>query len=460
MSTDRKTLRRFRMVALLAVLALCLAPLTALASHPDGPIRPDNTLPPVVKRDASVSTGYTVTFRYRNAAATRVQIKGEWYFERPSALPNLASQPGNPVQTPAILPTDWQPGDVPIASPNSTNPNWPVVDMTKNAQGIWTYTTPLPAGVFTYGFFVNCADPAQAGCTQQYDPSNPPWSVKVGVVTSPVLTSQVYVPADPRVAGMDFSWQMPTTGTPGALTHVTYPSAGHVTPANENYLVVYTPPNYDPNRAKPYPTLWLNHGGGENEMGWSTQGALQNIMDNLINSGEIQPMLVVNPNAMGYPGSVDNAAYRADLITNAIPYIEAHYNVSHAAADRAYSGLSMGGLLTNQFMLYNPETFGYYGMMSAGFPPANDVLTPAQAAALKGKGIYVGAGWQDVIFADGFTVGGVQRHTGPQREVGVLVAAGLPVVPDFVNGGHNWYVWRILLKDFVTRVAFWPAVAR
>jgi enterochelin esterase-like enzyme len=40
-----------------------------------------------------------------------------------------------------------------------------------------------------------------------------------------------------------------------------------------------------------------------------------------------------------------------------------------------------------------------------------------------------------------------------------LVNAGLPVTPDFINGGHEWYVWRILLKDFLTRVAFFPAVA-
>jgi hypothetical protein len=36
-----------------------------------------------------------------------------------------------------------------------------------------------------------------------------------------------------------------------------------------------------------------------------------------------------------------------------------------------------------------------------------------QAAALKGKSIFVGYGWQDVIFADGFGIGGVKFHTGP-----------------------------------------------
>jgi hypothetical protein len=33
--------------------------------------------------------------------------------------------------------------------------------------------------------------------------------------------------------------------------------------------------------------------GGENQMGWSPQGTLGNIMDTLINTGQIQPIVVV-----------------------------------------------------------------------------------------------------------------------------------------------------------------------
>jgi hypothetical protein len=47
-------------------------------------------------------------------------------------------------------------------------------------------------------------------------------------------------------------------------------------------------------------------------------------------------------------------------------------------------------------------------------------------------------------------------HTGPAREVSTFAKAGIPVATNFVNGGHEWYVWRILLKDFLTRVAFLP----
>jgi hypothetical protein len=52
----------------------------------------------------------------------------------------------------------------------------------------------------------------------------------------------------------------------------------------------------------------------------------------------------------------------------------------------------MGGMLTNSFIIKHPEVFQYSG-----------ILTPEQAAALKGKSIWIGGGWQDTIHYQGFT---------------------------------------------------------
>src|SRR5207244_2762897 len=120
---------------------------------------------------------------------------------------------------------------------------------------------PLPSGVFSYGFYVDCNDATQATCTEVPDPENPAWNVHDGKVDgTAVAMSQIYVPSDPDFHTQNLSWQGPASGAHGTLAAVTYPSPGHVTPAGQNYLVVYTPPNYDPNRAKPYPTLYLSHG--------------------------------------------------------------------------------------------------------------------------------------------------------------------------------------------------------
>jgi len=412
----------------------------------------------VVKHTGKGPTGYEVTFRYRDRDAKRVQIKGEWSFARPSELPQLSSTPGNMVQGQGLLPSAWKPGDFPLQSPNSTDPNFPVIDMTKGKNGEWTYTTPLPSGAFNYGFFIDCKSNDGSGCSEVPDPNNPTWALEQGITkTSYIPVSQVYVPSDPKFHTVDYSWQAPADAQ-GKLRHVAYSSPGHLTPVNENYAVVYTPPGYDAKRAKAYPTLYLSHGGGENEMGWTAQGQAQNILDNLIITGEIQPMVVVMPNNNGYAASTNSGAYRDDLKSNLIPWVEKNYNVSTSAKNRAFSGLSGGGSLTNYWMLYDTAEFGYYGVMSVGFPPGT-VLTEEQITALKKTNIFFGSGWQDSIFADGFTLGGVQRHTGPAREVRTLTDAGLPVHVDFINGAHNWYTWRILLRDFLTRTAFWPSPA-
>lgn len=431
-----------------------VGPLAAIATARTGSDKPAaSAQSPQVVHTGTAPTGYTVTFRYANASAKKVQIRGDWSFERPSELSQIAATPDHPIiEGSGLLPAQWRPGDVPLQHPNSTGPNFPIAEMTKGNDGVWTYTTPLPSGVFTYSFLVDCDGSESSRCKPLADPANLPWTQKKGITdSSEVRDSQVFVPSDSSFGTIDYSWQGPAKAQ-GKLAHESYASPGHVTPKDQNYLVIYTPPGYDPNRPRPYPTLYLSHGGGGNELGWSTQGAVADILDNLIDTGQIQPLVVVMPNGSGYADSTFNEAYDRDLIDRMIPFVEQRYHVSASAHDRAFSGLSMGGMLTNSFLIKHPEIFQYYGVMSAGLPPQNTELTPEQAAALKGKSVWLGGGWQDVIFAVGFNT----THTGPAREVSTLARAGVPVTTDFIHGGHEWYVWRILLKDFLTRVAFLP----
>ena len=62
---------------------------------------------------------------------------------------------------------------------------------------------------------------------------------------------------------------------------------------------VYTPPDYDANLTKRYPVLYLQHGAGEDETGWSVQGRMNFILDNLIAEGKATPMIVVTDNGGG-----------------------------------------------------------------------------------------------------------------------------------------------------------------
>ncbi len=63
----------------------------------------------------------------------------------------------------------------------------------------------------------------------------------------------------------------------------------------ERHINVYVPAEYETNPGKKYPVLYLVHGWGEDENGWSNQGHMANIMDGLIESGKAVPMIVVMP---------------------------------------------------------------------------------------------------------------------------------------------------------------------
>ena len=57
--------------------------------------------------------------------------------------------------------------------------------------------------------------------------------------------------------------------------------------------MVYTPPDYDRDSRARYPVLYLQHGAGENETGWTRQGRANFILDNLIARKQAVPMIVV-----------------------------------------------------------------------------------------------------------------------------------------------------------------------
>jgi enterochelin esterase-like enzyme len=65
-------------------------------------------------------------------------------------------------------------------------------------------------------------------------------------------------------------------------------------------MTVYTPPGYSKERK--YPVLYLLHGAGDDETGWSKKGAAADILDNLHAQKKIAPMIVVMPNGWARAG--------------------------------------------------------------------------------------------------------------------------------------------------------------
>jgi len=234
-------------------------------------------------------------------------------------------------------------------------------------------------------------------------------------------------------------------------------------------IFVYTPPGYDQSTAR-YPVLYLQHGYGEDEAGWSDQGHENFILDNLIAAHKAQPMIIVNENGLPGPDFQPPAPPRAgsqpppvgqvaryfmderyatfERIVSAdlIAFIDSNFRTVPDREHRAIAGLSMGGAQALRIGLNHPDQFAYIG----AFSPAIDITDPskdydgglAKPAALNQqlRLLWIGIGTEDFLFE-------------PVRQSHeALEKAGIRHVWVESSGAHVWTVWRKYLVDFVPRL--------
>jgi len=308
-------------------------------------------------------------------------------------------------------------------------------DMTKGDDGYWSVTVgPLKPNIYNYRFSINGVG--------NIDPNNP--MVKEGDRSS---ESMVIVPADtPQV------WDV--QNVPHGTVHMNLYQSKSLGVTRE--IWVYTPPGYEAAKAS-YPVLYLLHGSGDTETGWTTVGRANLILDNLIAAGKAKPMLIVMP--YGRPtaevtlvppapagAQQDRNAFANDLLQDVIPFVEKLYRVSAKADDRALAGLSMGGGQTLQIGPTHPDIFHYIGAFSAGGGNSNydelykDLFANPTAANKKIKLFYIACGKTDSLFA-----GSQKLHETLDRH---------EIKNKFVPSeeGHVWRNWRDYLADMAPQL--------
>jgi enterochelin esterase-like enzyme len=254
-------------------------------------------------------------------------------------------------------------------------------------------------------------------------------------------------------------------------------------------IFVYTPPDYDKNTTTRYPVLYLQHGGGEDETGWPSQGKTNLIMDNLIAEGKTRPFIIVmasssvgGPRGMrrgmragGQParggapaagdpnqargaragerggrggfGGFDFASTFGRLMTEElIPFIDANYRTLSDQPHRAMAGLSMGGMQTRQITLANLDKFSHIGIFSGGSISPEDVNdTPGFKE--KVRLVFVSYGSRELENRRGGGRGGFGGD--PKANVEALKQDGINCV-FYVspNTAHEWQSWRRSLHEF------------
>jgi enterochelin esterase-like enzyme len=312
--------------------------------------------------------------------------------------------------------------------------------MEKDEQGVWSLTVgPLTPDFYSYTFNVDGV--------RTVDPKNPMTKPGLGSLDSLFL-----VPGDES----DFE---ATKDVPhGDVRAVWYRSGTLDIPRR---MHVYTPPGYEGGSEK-YPVLYLLHGSGDEDSGWSTVGRAGFILDNLIAAGKAVPMLVVMPNGSlprpanaATPGTPPTPEVRAareaaqnrftdELLKEVVPTIEKSFRVKTAVSDRALAGLSMGGGQTLRVLTTNPDKFAYVGVWSAGLFGGNaeewekrneSFLAAADKVNGTVKRLEICVGDKDSLVAGSKALASVLEKRGIKHEVHIS------------GGGHTWINWRHYLGE-------------
>jgi S-formylglutathione hydrolase len=226
---------------------------------------------------------------------------------------------------------------------------------------------------------------------------------------------------------------------------------------------VYTPPGYDPKRAQPYPLLIQLHGGGGSNRAMDRMAVL---LEAGIKQGLIPPVVSVMPSAgrsfyMDYRDG--SQKWERFVLADLIPHMRATTNVVQGREGTLITGISMGGMGSLRLAFKHPDVFQAVASQEPGIEPAlafddiqlrdrfwrADALfqqiygapvdkaywaanNPASIAAvdparLKGLGVYLEAGDQDMFFL----------HHGTEFLHRVLFDAGVAHEYRLVRGGEH-----------------------
>ena len=365
-------------------------------------------------KDPDSPTGYTARFVYKNDSGQQV------YFNGDISLHNDADRS----DTATYDPQDYRPGFMRGAGFKA--------EMQDLGNGYWYYELPLCCGANQYWYTVG------SSTTMLPDPANTPiWSPTAQQKNA---YNYLYVPYDEKqdyeVLKLREAENPRTDGKVGTWSYVPIQIDGAT-----QHIGVYLPYGYDAERADPYKLIFILHGGGQDESDWMNIGSVQKIMDNLAAEGRTEPAVIVSPttNANQLGGTSD--AY-ANLFNVVLPFVLENYNVSKDKMDRAFGGLSMGSMNTQNIInaQTDAEKFGYYGPWSGG------VSVNAGVPGIEYAHILFGGGTDDF----GWTA------SAPQS-VENLKAQGIFCDYKTVTGNHDFNTWCQMFRIWCEEYLWNPA---
>ncbi len=273
-------------------------------------------------------------------------------------------------------------GDWNAASPNGDR-------LQEDNRGIWSLSVgPLKPDLYTYWFLVDGV--------KTIDPNNVHSANDAARITSYfILSSQ----------GSDSALYESRDVPHGRVSAVWYGSRSVASPRR---ALVYTPPGYDASVER-YPVLYLLHGWGGDENEWIDLGRVTQIMDNLLASHKVVPMIVVMPNGhhdrhavpdissppstadlaplppRGYDITPSITEISRSVVYDLVPFVDHNFRTRPNSKSRAVAGLSMGGGQALFIGLNHPDMFAWVASFSGAVIAWPDAMIP-DAAPVPSRG--------------------------------------------------------------------------
>lgn len=298
------------------------------------------------------------------------------------------------------------------------------LDLQKDDSGVWSITIgPVNPGAYRYNFVVDGASVLDRLNTNLSESNDNAWSM-------------VVIPGSELMDMQDVPH--------GALAEVNYYSE---VLGRFRRMHVYTPPGYGLTNQN-YPVFYLLHGGGDSDDSWGTVGRAGIILDNLIASGDAQPMIVVMPK--GHTGvnigpGTRNTDFHREFAQDIKPFIESNYRVMQGKVNTALAGLSMGGSQTIDIAFNDLESYGYVGVFSSGifgiiddksWVTEHEAVLNDPSSAEDLDLLWFSTGSDDFLIE-------TSRAT-----VDMFAEHGFDVQYSESEGGHTWINWRDYLGQF------------
>jgi enterochelin esterase-like enzyme len=220
-----------------------------------------------------------------------------------------------------------------------------------------------------------------------------------------------------------------------------------VASTNLGYTVnyrVYTPPNYAAAQLRDLPVVYVTDG---HEYLADYLGAMPIVLDNLIESGDLQPTIAVfidprqptnqNNNRRLREYNM-NAAFANFVAGELVPAIDAAYRTEKSADARTILGTSMGGLAAAHLGATKSSVFHNIAPQSPAYNQNSAIYSLYQNNNLQ---------FLDIFQTNG-TLGG--DGSGANTMANIWTARGYDFDRLIASEGHSWGQWRGQLDSILT----------